>query len=348
VQYIYELYAICSNHLKNQLFNTDIMNKRKLLFLFLLVTATVSYGQNAKREIKNLHLPWIHFIWENDSLGGRHFDKVGMSIPIKIENLPYDFTAQLDLGAVHTVFYGKPLAPYLKMFPELTNKLDIALIQGYVGYDACRIFQHMNLYLDKVPFKDIPVGHYADFGDSISMDSAKTVTPKHIGTIAPDLFQGKVLIIDYPNQRLCMLDEMPAILQKEADFVTFKIRKGRIKVPFLIGSIEKDLLFDTGSSLFSIFTSKDNSVFFTEPTTPIVDSIIGNQWKQVFKVYGQQITKDIKVGKNKMKPAMVYSLDDKGQKQFEDEENIIGTTGNVYFLNRLVIIDYKNKKFGIL
>ena len=324
------------------------MNKRKFLFLILMLITGVSYGQNANKQIDKLHLPWMHFIWEGDSLADRYFNKVGISIPIKIDDLPYDFTAQLDLGAVHTVFYGKSLAPYLKMFPALEDKLDTTLIQGYVGYDACRIFQHINLYLDKVPFKDIPVGHYADFGDTISMDSAKTNTPKHIGTIAPDLFQGKILIIDYPSQRLCVLDTIPGILQDKADFVNFKIRKGRIKIPFVIGSVEKDLLFDTGSSLFSIFTSKDNSVFFTEPTMPIVDSIIGNQWKQIFKVYGQKITKDIKFGKHKMKSSIVYSLDDKGQKQFEDEENIIGTTGNVYFLDRLVIIDYKNNKIGML
>ena len=324
------------------------MNKMKLVLLLLLATTMVSFGQSSKRQTENLNLPWIRFNWESDSLAGRHFDKVGMSIPIKIDNLPYDFTAQLDLGAVHTVFYGKPLAPYLQMFPELGNKLDTTLVQGYVGFDACRVFQHINLYLDKVPFKDVQVGHYADFGDGISMDSAKTRTPKHIGTIAPDLFQGKVLIIDYPNQRLCVLDSAPTVLQRKADFVTFKIRNGRIKIPFVIGTVEKDLLFDTGSSLFSIFTSKDNSRFFTEPTSPIADSIIGNQWKQVIKVYGQKITKDIKFGKRKMKQSLVYSLDDKGQKQFEDEENVIGITGNVYFLNRLVIIDYKNRKFGVL
>lgn len=324
------------------------MNNIKLLLLLILIITTETYGQKSKRQIEDLNLPWIHFIWESDSLAGRHFDKVGMSIPIKIDEIPYDFTAQLDLGAVHTIFYGKPLAPYLEMFPELASKLDTTLVQGYVGYEACRIFKHVNLYLDKVPFRDIPVGHYANFGDSISMDSAKTATPKHIGTIAPDLFQGKVLVIDYPNQRLCVLDSMPTMFQKKADFVPFKIRNGRIKIPFVIGSIEKDLLFDTGSSLFPVFTSKDNSHFFTEPTSPIVDSIIGNQWKQVFKVYGQEITKDVKFGKHKMKPAIVYSMEDKGQKQFEDEENIIGITGNVYFLNRLVIIDYKNKKFGIL
>lgn len=213
------------------------MIKRKFLFLILMLITAVSYGQDAKKQIEKLHLPWMRFIWEGDSLAGRYFDKVGMSIPIKIDDLPYDFTAQLDLGAVHTVFYGKPLAPYLEMFPDLENKLDTALVQGYVGYDACRIFQHINLYLDKVPFKNIPIGHYADFGDSISMDSAKSNTPKHIGTIAPDLFQGKILIIDYPNQRLCVLDTMPGILQEKVDFVTFKIRKGRIKIPFVIGSV---------------------------------------------------------------------------------------------------------------
>lgn len=324
------------------------MNKVKLLLLIMLTITAESYAQLSKVEMEDLKLTWIHFIWESDSLAGRYFDKAGMSIPIKIDDIPYDFTAQLDLGAVHTVFYGKPLAPYLQMFPTLTSKLDTALIQGYVGFDACRVFQHVNLYLDKVSFKDVPVGHYADFGDEISMDSAKTSTPKHIGTIAPDLFQDKVLIIDYPNQRICVLDSTPTILQRKADFVPFKIRKGRIKIPFVIGETEKDLLFDTGSSLFPVFTSKDNSPFFTEITSPIVDSIIGNQWKQTFKVYGQQITKDVKIGKHKMKPGIVYSMDDKGQKQFEDEESIIGITGNVYFLDRVLIIDYKNKKFGIL
>ncbi len=324
------------------------MNRKEFFILLLILMTVESYGQVAKQQIDKLHLPWMRFVWEGDSLAGRYFDKVGMSIPIKIENLPYNFTAQLDLGAVHTVFYGRPLTPYLEMFPDLQKKLDTTLVQGYVGYEACRIFKNIDLYLDKVPFKNIPVGHYANFGDSISMDSAKTSTIKHIGTIAPDLFQGKILVIDYPNQRLCVLGTMPGILQEKAEFLTFKIRKGRIKIPFEVGSVEKDLLFDTGSSLFSIFTSKDNAVFFTEPTTPIADSIIGNQWKQIFKVYGQKITKDIKFGKHKMKPSLVYSLDDKGQKQFEDEENIIGITGNVYFLERLVIIDYKNNKIGML
>src|SRR5688500_1740344 len=115
------------------------MNKTKFLLLILMLVTAASYGQKSNKQLAKLQLAWISFIWEDDSLAGRYFDKAGISIPIQIDDLPYNFTAQLDLGAVHTVFYGKSLAPYLKMFPALEDKLDTALIQGYVGYDACRV-----------------------------------------------------------------------------------------------------------------------------------------------------------------------------------------------------------------
>jgi hypothetical protein len=39
--------------------------------------------------------------------------------------------------------------------------------------------------------------------DEIPKDSVNTKSEKHIGTIAPDLFQNKILIIDYVNKRIC-------------------------------------------------------------------------------------------------------------------------------------------------
>jgi len=49
-----------------------------------------------------------------------------------------------------------------------------------------------------------------------------------------------------------------------------------------------------------------------------------------------------------MPSALVYYKIDKNEKKFEDEESIIGLTGNAYFLKNIIIIDYRNKRFGVI
>ena len=50
---------------------------------------------------------WIPFQWHGDSIGNKYFDKLAIVVPVKIDNLPYNFGMQLDLGAVETMFYEK-------------------------------------------------------------------------------------------------------------------------------------------------------------------------------------------------------------------------------------------------
>ena len=73
----------------------------RLLF-FTLLMSSAAMGQLAKRKVDALHLAWIKFNWVGDSLANKYFDKLAMTIPIQIDQLPYAFTAQLDLGAVST------------------------------------------------------------------------------------------------------------------------------------------------------------------------------------------------------------------------------------------------------
>ena len=317
-------------------------------FLLSIIVVSTTFGQSQIKSTKKLDLPWIKFNWQGDSLARRYFDKAAIVIPLKIDNLAYDFNAQLDLGAVETMFYGKSIKAYLEMFPLLKQKLDTTqkpiIIQGRESYS----FQNINLKLDTVLFSNLKVVNLSNFGDSISIDSAKTISSKHIGTIAPDLFKNRILVIDYPNERMCVLDSLPKSIQQKADFVDIKIRKGRIKIPFTVNGKVQYVMFDTGSSIFSILTSEENSIFFAETEKPIIDSIVGEQWGQKITIYGKKISAEIKLGKHKMPFDKVYFLTDKGQKTFEDEENIIGLTGNAYFLNNTIIIDYKNNRFGVL
>jgi hypothetical protein len=145
-----------------------------------------------------------------------------------------------------------------------------------------------------------------------------------------------------------VIDDLPLLMEKEVSFVPVKIENGRIKIPLTIDTEEVDVMFDTGSSIFSIVTSPENAGIFTDANQPVIDSISGNNWGQTITAYGKKISKEIKLGKYKMPPALVYYTPKRGLKAFEDREKITGLMGNAWFLNNIVIIDYKRKRFGML
>ena len=59
----------------------------------------------------------------------------------------------------------------------------------------------------------------------MTKDSLCTSTIKHIGTIAADLFEGKILIIDYKNQRLCGIESLPSDWEQRVEFVDIEYVK---------------------------------------------------------------------------------------------------------------------------
>ena len=307
--------------------------KQIFIILFTLCTFS-SFGQK---------LNWIPFNWEGDSVSGKYFDKLAMTIPITIENLPHKFNMQLDLGAINTHFYGNSIKPYVDNYKILSSKFDSSLsfrIQSQTNY----MFRDVLFKLGSVSFGARNIGNFKNFGDAISKDSIITNSVKHIGTIAPDLFLDKVLIIDYRNKRICVTDKVPKQYFK-ASFQKYKIKDGRIKIPMTINGKEEDLMFDTGSSIFSLITTKQNALKISENI--ISDSLKISSWGEYYMVYGQKITANVKFGNTVLKPTLVYYDEQKGSDKFYKEENIWGITGNLYFLDKVVIIDYKNKLFGI-
>jgi hypothetical protein len=286
---------------------------------------------------------WIPFDWVGDSVSGKYFDKLAITIPVSIENLPHKFNMQLDLGAVNTNFYGNSLKPYLDKYSSLQSKLDTTLtfrMQSQTNY----MFRDVNLILGKVSFGKRNIGHFKNFGDVVSKDSIFTDSEKNIGTIAPDLFANQILIIDYKNKRICVVNKLPAQFT-QASFQKFKIKEGRIKIPIVINDKEEDVMFDTGSSIFSLITTKENAQKISNKN--ISDSLKISSWGDYYMVYGEKTIRTIKYGKMVLQPTLVYYDEQKGSEKFYSEEKIWGITGNAYFLDKIVIIDYKNQLFGI-
>ena len=77
------------------------------LVVILLAMIPKSAEAQSDRFMTDDTLPWIHFSWSSGNLGGRLIEKTAMIVPLKIEELPYAFEAQFDLGACSTMIYGK-------------------------------------------------------------------------------------------------------------------------------------------------------------------------------------------------------------------------------------------------
>lgn len=312
---------------------------KALILSFSTFLLTTSCNQSKPKELE-----WISFNWQEVTISGRKFEKAVLTIPVTIDDLPHPFNMQLDLGAVTSVFYENALNAYVDQYPKLEAKFDTSLTFVINGQQN-NLFKDVNLKLGSIDFGNNNIGYYKGFGDVIPQDSIHTPSEKHIGTIGPDIFQNKVFIIDYPNQQLCVTEEVPKQFSK-ADFQPFKLKKGRIKIPFSINGKQENLLFDTGSSIFALVTTKKNAT--KTSNAPVSDSIKVQSWAEYVTLYGMMVTSKIQFGKKELKPTMVYYEEDETTEQFYQRENIWGLTGNAYFFDNVVIIDYKNKHFGIL
>lgn len=308
---------------------------RNFIACLLLISNIAAKAQ----EIK-----WIPFEWNGETISGKYFDKFSMAIPVEIDNIPANFNMQFDLGAVKTVIYGNAFLPYLDAYPGLKNKIDSSkkfLIQG----EENPVFTNMALQMGPVSFMDIEIGYFKNFGSKIDKDSIHSGTAKHIGTIGPDLFQNKVLIIDYPKKRIAICEEIPK-QYKRATFKPFKSDDGRPKIPLLINGKTEDVMFDTGSSIFTVTTTKINALQTAKPE--VVDSLSVSSWGKQITFYGVRINQPIKFGDKTLNGSLVYYDEQETFQDFYKFVKIWGLAGNVFFLQNTVIIDYKNKTFGVL
>ena len=290
-------------------------------------------------------LNWIKFDWSGHKLGDRYFDKAAIFLPIQLENLPYKFTVQLDLGSSSSILYGNDIFPYMAINEELKNKMDTSS-KTWIDSKQYPTFRNLSIKLDNVSFDKINLGFYQGYGDSLTADSVKSKTVRRIGTIGSDFFSSKVLIIDYPNRRICVTDVIPKAYETTCNFIDIKFTDDVIILPVQIGDKNENLMFDTGSSFFALSTNEKNAEEISGVNVPVSDSIKVSSWGKKYYKYGKKVVKKVKIGDAIMPNAIVY-YDKREWDYFFVSHNIWGITGNAYFFDKNVIIDFKNQKFGV-
>ncbi|MBI2723271.1 MAG: hypothetical protein HYX39_13940 [Bacteroidetes bacterium] len=269
-----------------------------------------------------------------------------MFIPLTFKGIPHKFKAQFDLGSNASIIYGNSFAVYLTEYPEYSKKLDTINTEISVEDKKQGELRNVELSLDgfKITIDTLP--YFKNYGDKISSDSAKASSIKHIGTIGADIVQNKILIIDYPNKRIAILDSLSSELQNKFDCVKCKMTSGRFIIPLTVDGKIQWYMFDTGASLFPIITDEANWKSFCDVSKP--DTIKVASWGTFYNVYGAKTNKDIYFNKTKLPQTTAYMMTLKDYLEMFKQQQISGTTGNAYFLNNIIALDFKNAKFGVM
>lgn len=274
-------------------------------------------------------IAWADFQWVGDSIGNRYFDRLAMNIPATIPGLPYNFTFQFDLGADVTMLYGNNVFKIFEGHPELQP----------VKIGDAEIVKNFTIEYGSLFAKTEACYVKSAYGDSLALPGA-TDTP-HIGTIGADMFQDKVLVIDYPRQRFAVCQDIPAVYSKNLVDMDLDDR-GRVILPMVMKGKKYRISFDNGSSLFSLITVEKNiSKFSSGPDT---DSLEISSWRKKHYVTGKMITDTFELAGRKFANVKVYA----NHTGLGIDDQTDGMTGNALFWNNTIVIDFRHKKFGIV
>ncbi len=322
--------------------------KATSLFLssFVLISILFTSCKSGKKDLEELN--WANFEWAGDSLGNKYFDKVAMFIPVNFKGVPHNFLAQLDLGSDISIVYVNSFKAYLSTYPEFGRKLDTILSEVAIGKENQGEIKDIELSLDSFLTQLKSVVYYKKFGGEIPADSISSLTKKHIGIIGADIVKNKVLLIDYKNNRIAIVDSLNPKQTDKFNFLDCKITNGRIKLPLQINGTTQWYMFETGSSIFPLVTDENNWKNICDVSKK--ETIKISSKEKAYDILGAEINKDVFFGKEKLlkMKAYVMPLNLNGYTEMFKQEEVKGTIGNAYFFNTVIAIDFKQSKFGVL
>jgi len=310
--------------------------------IILILSACTSRQEHQDLSKK---ISWIRFEWEGDTIGGHFYDKPAMLVPFQLEGVPFRFTMQLDLGAPVTMVYGNTFIPLLELYPDLASHLDTVEHRYVLQGRKVGGLHDITFLLDTVRFAHRDIAIFEEYGDSSRQEDFRTDTVIHIGTVGADLFREKVLVIDFTRQRLALLDSLPA--RMEEGMADILVEQGRIKVPADINGKKVYLLYDTGSSFSSLYMATEDWDAYRD-TTCVPDTLMVTAWGIKYPLLLSPTHIEVKIGNEIFHPDTVMANSLKPYRDFYRRAGILGLMGNRMFFDRILVIDLRNKRFGVI
>ena len=254
----------------------------------------------------------VHDLTAQDTLSFSWSGKYeAMLIPAKVKNSAGSFYMQFDLGSPVSMLY----------------KNSALGITGDSMYNYPIQLQHYLFQPGSIAVKNMAEGNI-------------------IGTIGTDLLKNRILVIDYPNQRLIFTDTLSAKFTGNMHPMYFQ--QGRILFPATLFGKQGILIFDSGSSAYSLITDSataiQKSIANSIPVSARVQS-----WGRILTSYTYPNNDSVTLaGKTiPLKQISWMSGVSREQESPMRKLGIMGMLGNYIFLERVLVLDLKKGLWGM-
>ena len=305
--------------------------KTYLILIFILPLYFIGCSDLNKKKTGN-KTNKIPFSWNKDGLEKNAYI---FYVPIRLEGVEKQFKMQFDLGLNVNVIYENPLNTILQKYPILKkdkiNRIDYS------------VFSH-KLYMNELPSNVDSLFIYKDYGSSLTFDSLE-----NIGSIGANEILGKILILDFPNKELEILDTFKDT--SKYNFSNLRITdKNKLIISINIENENYDFLFDTGNGVPIVTTNMKLYNILSEKSKELKDTLRENSWGEIIELTGSKIQYPLRIGNqiiNTTNAELVYYTNANRIVDFMKDINVHGGLGLQFFIDKKIVIDLKENRFGV-
>lgn len=306
------------------------MNYKNLTYILILSGLLSCNQEQTKTEDS------ISFEWKSFEQNGVKIDHGAMRVPVSLDKVDKQFEMQFDLGLDVNAIYGNSLNSIIDEYPDLANNIATGK-----GYEVLKT----KLLIDKNKSSVDSLFIIKNYGEKTDFEDLNL-----IGSIGANEIENKILIIDFPNQKLKIKPELTDMEKNRFEFVPLEYQNRKILLTLNVSGTSQKYIFDTGSSLIPITTLDEN--FFnlvkgasTKPT----DTLYLNSWGKKEPFIGAKIKTPIKISDQQINISnkKIYYTSSESIEKTLNEIGVKGLIGNDLFINDKIVIDLVNNRFGI-
>ncbi len=277
-------------------------------------------------------LQYVPIKWDSSVVAGIRFDKAAFFIPVKVKGIKRKLFMQFDSGSASSLFYGKTLHAIGGGLDTLFNQNDSSTF----ATDVELTIGSARLHADKLQIRQ-------SMG-SEELDTSFIV----IGTIGYDAVVNKTLIMDFKTNQLAITQTAPENLNPAIQYIDgVSVNKFPFFIKAKIGDDIVTLGYDTGSSLFPLITSNKKLAALNK-SVPLDTLCCVSSWGIDHPIYRKKYDRPIQLGNTVFKDEYVYSSHQFDVLDYIPNWLFFGGTGNSLFIGKIVFVDTKHNKFGLV
>ncbi|MBO2010235.1 hypothetical protein [Hymenobacter negativus] len=194
------------------------------------------------------------FTWWADTARGRAMPHAAVLVPVRLPGCPRTCYFQFDTGAPYSLLYTESLASLQAAYPTLPFAQAADTVRDF----RCSLGQSQ-LLAHWVRVK--PHGPH-----NLPADTA---TAFIIGTLGADVIDGRSLVLDFAHRRFSLDAHLPDSLAQRATFVPLAFENRRVLLTMNLQGKPRQLLYDSGTSAFSLLTSHGEWDRLAQPGAPV-------------------------------------------------------------------------------